>query len=80
MKIVITVALLIFYAASAYAFNEADFAEDVYKYGRYFVDFVGMFSILASLTPTLKDDNAAKYLVKLIDILGFNILFAKNNR
>lgn len=47
----------------------------------YFVLFssiVGVFSKIAALTPTPKDDNVARKLVKVVDVLGANIGHAKN--
>lgn len=72
--------LLMLISLSAFADSDAEEANKILTYGRYFVDLVGAASIIASVTPTPKDDKIIGRIVKLIDVLGFNVLFAKNKR
>jgi len=39
---------------------------------------IGTFALIASMTPTKKDDTIVGYLTKLIDFLGANFGQAKN--
>jgi hypothetical protein len=39
---------------------------------------VGTFALIASITPTKKDDTIVGYLTQLIDFLGANFFKAKN--
>ena len=39
---------------------------------------IGTFALIASVTPTKKDDTIVSYLTGLIDFLGANFLNAKN--